>query len=100
MNQLDVSADADGQPWTADRLKQRLDDYHLEHERLCLDPNARNIRHTYVEPAEDKRTWKVQQMLVDPQEHNDWVAEFEIDLAQSRQTSAPVLKLQKIGSLT
>jgi hypothetical protein len=24
------------------------------------------IRHTYVLPAEDKRTWRVQQMLVGP----------------------------------
>ena len=50
-------------------------------------------------PAEDKRTWRVQQMLVDPEEHNDWVAEFEVDLARSRETSEPVLRLVKLGSL-
>jgi len=38
-------------------------------------------------------------MLVDPQEHNDWVAEFELDLGESRQAGSPVMKLKKIGSL-
>ena len=86
--------------WTTERLQQALDAYHVEHQYLCLDPNARNIRHTYVLPAEDKHTWRIQQMLVDPEEHNDWVAEFEVDLARSRETKEPVLRLVKLGSLT
>jgi hypothetical protein len=39
-------------------------------------------------------------MLVDPQEHNDWVAEFEVDLGQSREAGEPVLRLVRLGSLT
>ena len=92
--------DLDGAPWTAARLQQALDAYHAEHKYICLDPNARNIRHTYTIPAEDKRTWRVQQMLVDPEEHNDWVAEFEVDLARSREAAEPVLRLVRLGSLT
>jgi hypothetical protein len=38
-------------------------------------------------------------MLVDPEEHNDWVAEFEVDLAQSRESGEPVMRLRKFGSL-
>jgi hypothetical protein len=89
----------DGQPWTSERLQQALDAYHTEHERICLDPNARNLRHTYVIPSEDKRSWRIQQMLVDPAEHNDWVAEFEVDLARSREIGEPTLRLSRIGSL-
>jgi superfamily II RNA helicase len=101
---LEVQRDRDPapsheEPWTADRLAHILDAYHAEHERICLDPNARNLRHTYVTPSEDKKTWRVQQMLVDPEEHNDWVAEFEVDLAQSRASGEPVMRLRKIGSL-
>ena len=92
-------SDPDGQPWTPERLQQAVAAYHADHERICLDPNARNLRHTYVLPSEDKRTWRVQQMLVDPEEHNDWVAEFEVDLTQSRQTGEPALRLRRIGSL-
>jgi superfamily II DNA or RNA helicase len=91
--------DADGQTWTAERLRAAMEAYELEHEHLCLDPNARNTRHTYVVPSEDKKTWRVQQMLVDPEEANDWVAEFEVDLAQSRALGEPCLQLRRIGSL-
>jgi superfamily II RNA helicase len=96
---LSSPQDADGQPWTAARLQQALDAYHADHERICLEPNARNIRHTYVLPAEDRNTWRVQQMLVDPEEHNDWVAEFEVDLGESRKLGGPALRLRRIGSL-
>jgi superfamily II RNA helicase len=96
---LNSPADADGQPWTPERLIPILDAYHVEHERICLEPEARNARHTYVAVAEDKKTWRVQQMLVDPEGHNDWVAEFEADLAESKKTGEPVLKLRRLGSL-
>jgi superfamily II RNA helicase len=92
--------DLDGQPWSAERLQQALDAYHVEHERIALDPDARNARHTYVTPSEDKKTWRVQQMLVDPEAHNDWVAEFVVDLDESRKQTEPSLRLRRIGSLT
>jgi hypothetical protein len=57
------------------------------------------VRHTYVVPSEDKRSWRVQQMLVDPEEHNDWVAEFEVDLVESRKMGGPAVRLRQIGSL-
>jgi superfamily II RNA helicase len=97
---LSSPQDADGQPWTAARLQEALAAYHTDHERICLDPDARNVRHTYVLPAADKKTWRVQQMLVDPEEHNDWVAEFEVDLGESRKLGEPALRLRRIGSLT
>jgi superfamily II RNA helicase len=99
LTHLSSPHDPDGRPWTADRLGQQLDSYYAEHERICLDPNARNARHTYVLAAEDKRTWRIQQMLVDPAEHNDWVAEFEVNLAQSKAANEPFLLLRKIGNL-
>ena len=85
--------------WTSERLREAMECYLVDHRFFRLDPEARNLRHTYVTPSEDKRTWRVQQMLVDPEELNDWVAEFEIDLAQSRETSEPVMKLVKLESL-
>jgi hypothetical protein len=97
--QQSVPADADGRPWTADRLRAAVEAYELEHERICLDPNARNARHTYVVPSDDKQGWRVQQMLVDPEEDNDWVAEFEVDLGRSSALGEPVLQLRRIGSL-
>jgi superfamily II RNA helicase len=100
LTHLSSPQNGDGQGWTAARLKEAVDAYYVEHERICLDPNARNLRHTYVVPAEDRRSWRVQQMLVDPAEHNDWVAEFEVDLVASRQAGEPHLIFRRLGSLT
>jgi superfamily II RNA helicase len=99
MTCLSSPQDSEGAPWTPDRLEQLLDDYYAGHEHICLDPNARNLRHTYVVPSEDKRSWCVQQMLVDPEDHNDWVAEFEVDLVQSRAANEPRIRLRRIGGL-
>jgi hypothetical protein len=80
-------------------LRKAIDDYYSGHRYICLDPNARNLRHTYVLPAEDKKTWRVQQVLVDPEGHNDWIVEFEVDLIRSRTAGDVVLRLLRVGSL-
>ena len=91
--------DPDGQPWTADRLRAAHAAFLAVHARIRLDPEARNLRHTYVQLAEGGQHWTIQQMLIDPEDANDWVAEFTADLAQSRATGEPALRLRRIGSL-
>ena len=85
--------------WPAERLREALDRYHLDHQRICLNPEARNLRHTYVTVSEDKIQWRVQQMLVDPEQINDWVAEFQVDLGKSRELGEPAMELVKFGPL-
>lgn len=68
-----------------------LAEYYAEHERIRFDNEARNGRHTYVEPAEDGQTWRVCQVLVDPEELNDWQLEFSVDLTQAREDGKPTL---------
>jgi hypothetical protein len=99
LQQLDGNDGNDGEAWTAQRLETVLAGYYQDHERICLDPNARNQRHSYVIPSEDKQTWIVQQMLVDPEEANDWTAEFMVDLPASREKGEPVLRLKAIRSV-
>jgi superfamily II RNA helicase len=96
---IDAPADAEGAPWTAERLKAARETHRAEHGGLRLDPEARNQRHTHVEPSEDRSRWLVRQMLVDTEGHNDWVMEVEVDLAASRETGEPVLKLLRLGPL-
>ncbi len=91
--------DAEGAPWTAERLARLMETYRADHQQLLLTPEARNVRHTYVTPSDDRKTWRVQQMLVDPEGHNDWEAEFGVDLTESRKRAEPVLRLRRIGSL-
>ena len=93
------SADADGGPWTAARLRQALDGHRATHGRIRLDPEARNVRHTHVTISEDRTHWRVQQMLIDPGEANDWVAEFDVDLAESRRLREPSLRFERLAAL-
>lgn len=85
--------------WTTERLQAALDEYLAEHERIRLDPEARNDRHTYVSPSEDKCTWRIQQMLVDPDEHNDWAIDFRVDLDRSREKGEPVVSFCRLAPL-
>jgi hypothetical protein len=38
-------------------------------------------------------------MLIDSRDANDWVAEFEVDLARSKANGEPALRLVWLGSL-
>lgn len=92
--------DLEGQPWTPERLQSAFADFRAAHEGLRLDPEGRNLRHTYLEPdAEDPALMRLQQMLVDTDGFNDWVAEFRIDLDDTRERNRPVMDLVRIGPL-
>jgi len=97
---LDPATDADNNAWTLERLDKAMIDYHTGHQRICLDPNARNLRHTYLLPAADGASWKIAQTLVDPEEHNDWAAEFRIDLARSRSAGKPIIQLMGLAEVS
>jgi superfamily II RNA helicase len=96
---LDSPVDSSGEPWTIERFRAIREAHLIEHSGLRLDPEARNLRHTTVEPADDGSSWRVQQMLVDSADLNDWVAEVEVDLHASRAVGEPVLRLVRLGSL-
>lgn len=83
--------------WTVEKLTRAWEDYHHDHERLRLDNEARNGRHTYIEPSADQATWRVSQVLVDPDELNDWQMQFHVDLAQAREEGKPSLALLSIA---
>ncbi len=95
---LDDPLDAEDQPWSSERLKVAWAAYLPEHGRLRLDPEARNLRHTHVDSSREPDNWSVEQMLVDPEMLNDWVAEFEIALSSSREAGRPVVRLRRLGA--
>jgi hypothetical protein len=83
--------------WNAETLAAAMNPYYGDHERIMLDNEARNGRHTYVEPSEDKQTWRVCQVLVDSEGLNDWQAEFTVDLPKAREEGNPALVLVNVG---
>jgi hypothetical protein len=92
-------AERDADAWGLARLRSAHENYLVDHERVRFDPAARNLRHTHIDPSDDRRTWRVQQVLVDPALHNDWMAEFEVGLAASREANQPVLWLRGLGPI-
>jgi hypothetical protein len=41
----------------------------------------------------------VQQVLVDLEQHNDWMVECEVNLAGSREANQPIVWLRAIGPI-
>ncbi|HSJ02901.1 MAG: DUF3516 domain-containing protein, partial [Verrucomicrobium sp.] len=83
--------------WNADALGATMDPYYEEHDRILLDAEARNGRHTYVEQMAEGQSWRVCQILVDAESLNDWQAEFRVDLTQAREEGKPTLVLVSLG---
>ena len=99
LEEIDSPSDADGEPWTIERLKAAREAHRLEHAALRLDPEARNLRHTHVKTTEDGVSWLVEQMLIDSEGLNDWVMELDVDLEGSREEGKPLLKLMRLDAL-
>jgi hypothetical protein len=95
---LDSAEDRAGEEWTIARLRAAREAHAVEHGQLRLDPEARNLRHTGVLPSDDGASWRIQQMLVDTEGVNDWVAEIHVDLGASRRAGQPVLRLLRLGA--
>jgi hypothetical protein len=80
-------------------VKATLQAYVAEHGAVRVDPEARNARHTHVAADDGQSIWRVQQMLVDAEMVNDWVAEFVVDLDESRVRQQPAISMSRIGPL-
>jgi superfamily II RNA helicase len=91
-------ADGDGAGWNAGRVEALLDAYFAEHLRIRLDPEARAAKHSRIDDEEPRR-WKVEQILVDPDEHNDWMLRLSVDLDRSDAEERPVLVLEGLESV-
>jgi hypothetical protein len=76
--------------FTADALSKALEPYYETHSRILTDPRARAPVHCRL----SSRTGgtRVEQVLVDPDGHNDWAVVFEAD-------STGRLRLISIGDL-
>jgi Domain of unknown function (DUF3516) len=81
--------------WTTDRLEADFASFFAEHAALRTDPKARNPENTRI-VSKDDGVWRVEQILLDPEEANDWALVFAIDLDRSRVDARPVLELRSI----
>jgi len=97
---LEVAAESGD--WTTVTLSTKLDDYFAGHDGIRLDPEARNARHCFVTELSEsgKRLWRVEQILIDRDELNDWSVVFEVDLDACDAEGEVVLSLVGLGAVS
>jgi superfamily II RNA helicase len=86
--------------WTPELLKERMEAYKADHQGPLTDRAARHPQHLVVKSRrEEPGSWDAHQTLIDEDGHNDWVLEFKVDLAASREKGKPILALSRIGPI-
>ena len=90
--------EGEDEAWTAERLELALRPFYAEHAKIRTDPAARSPANTIVEASDDGGGWRVRQVIVDPEDDNDWMLECAVDLQRSRTAGRPVIVLRRIAS--
>lgn len=83
--------------WTPGSLEAAMEPYLQEHQRVVLTPAARRPHMTLLKPA-GERFWEVQQRILDPEGHADWMLDCVVDLSERKVDERPLLTLRRIGS--
>ncbi|KFE58906.1 DEAD/DEAH box helicase [Hyalangium minutum] len=83
--------------WTAPKLEQAMAPYFEEHKVVVLTPAARRPGLTFLKET-GTRLWEVQQRIMDPEGHGDWLLDCEIDLRGRKLDDGPILILRRIGT--
>jgi superfamily II RNA helicase len=93
LRRYDDLADLDPDtPW-----EESMEDYFAEHADLGVGPDARGPAMLIIEAGRD--TWNVRQIFDDPAGDHDWGISAEIDLAESDQVGAAVIRVISVGQV-
>lgn len=84
----------------ARRLEKLFEAHAVARERFRLDPAGRATANTHFDEAEpDAEEWRVAQVLVDPQDANDWETRFVLSLPETRASGRVALRLESIAEI-
>lgn len=84
--------------WHTEAVRAAMEAYFESHEALRLDPAARAAANTVTTELDDGAL-RIEQILVDLDEQNDWSMIFELNLAESREAGEPRMQLLQIGPI-
>ena len=90
---------AEGEPMSpeAKRIAAAFAAYFDARGRFRLDPEGRAAKHTHWSEDGAKGEWNVAQMLIDPEEHNDWEARFVVSLTESRAANRATVRFEGLA---
>ncbi len=86
----------DPDAWPPERFEEALRPYYDEHEWIVFDQRARYSERTILNKKEP-RLWEVRQILVDPDDYNDWYLQGHIDLTDDPAPEGPLITLTHLG---
>lgn len=89
--------DADGGAWDADRWAAALDPFYEDHDEILTGPGARGP--ALFQVSTGAGTWRVRQLLDDPEGDHDWRIDAVVDLVASDETGAVSLRVEAVGPL-
>src|SRR5690625_6929559 len=75
--------------WSSDVCSSDL------YEDIGIDGAARSAQFSQI--TEEDGSWRVRQILADPDEHHDWAITAEIDLKASDAAQEPVVRIVEVG---
>ncbi len=90
-----VRADAP-ERFTAERFEQAMEPFFAAHPSLVADARARQSQWTIVEPLQP-RLWRVRQVLLDPEQDNDFYLEARVDLRGPSEPEGPLVELLDVA---
>jgi superfamily II RNA helicase len=77
-------------------VERAMEAFYPEHGSLRTDPAARSPKLLTIEQGE--WSWDFAQVLMDAEEHDDWVVSGSVDLERSREEGRAVLSVRRIGA--
>ncbi|MDO8540846.1 MAG: DUF3516 domain-containing protein, partial [Opitutaceae bacterium] len=93
----------------AKRIEAAFAPYFAARGRFRLDPEGRSAKHTHwseVQTTDDRgqtteggKSWSVAQVLIDPEEMNDWEARFVVPLSESRAANRAVVRCDGVSPI-
>lgn len=82
--------------WTPARFEAAMAEYFRDYPELRWGHDARYAKYTLL-TATDDRTWRVRQVMVDPEGDNLWAIEGDIDLRDDPFPDGPLITLRSIS---
>jgi superfamily II DNA/RNA helicase len=82
--------------WTAERFEEAMAPYFEAHASIDITPRARQPVNTLIRET-SRRTWQVQQKIVDPEGDEDWALHCVVDMAKPRDEAESLIELLRIG---
>ncbi|WP_449384973.1 DEAD/DEAH box helicase [Cellulomonas soli] len=89
--------DPDGGAWDRDRWAAALDPFYDDHDEILTGPAARGPGLFQVSTGSG--TWRVRQLLDDPEGDHDWRIDVIVDLAASDEAGEVRLRVEAVGAL-